>query len=378
MNDPFHITDFLDPVDIGPASLPDRFREGQIGRYVDAYEGEMPSFAGADIVLLGCGERRGDLHGDFDNAGPDAIRRQFYSLYHWNRHIRIADAGNIRRGATLADTYAALRSVVSEIRTAGAKAVILGGGHDLTLGQYEVYRASEKIIEATVIDSHINLSIDIPVKSSNYLMEMLTGEPNFIRHYNHIGFQSYLVHPNMLETMDKLRFDCFRLGHVREAFEEMEPVIRQSNMVSFDIAAMQYSAAPVSAALPNGFNGEEACTLMYYCGLSQKLDTLGLYGYDAGTDVHELAAKQMAQMIWYFMDGIRKGMTEAPFSDSDSFTEFHTVFAEVDTVFLQSRKTGRWWMRMPDGTYIACSYRDYTLAGSNEIPERWLRAQERG
>ena len=36
-------------------------------------------------------------------------------------------------------------------------------------------------------------------------MEMLTGEPNMVRHYNHIGFQSYFVHPRMLETMDKLQ-----------------------------------------------------------------------------------------------------------------------------------------------------------------------------
>ena len=38
----------------------------------------------------------------------------------------------------------------------------------------------------------------------NFFMEMLTGEPNYIRHYNHVAFQSYFVHPHMLETMDKL------------------------------------------------------------------------------------------------------------------------------------------------------------------------------
>jgi hypothetical protein len=54
------------------------------------------------------------------------------------------------------------------------------------------------------------------------------------------------------------------------------------------------------------------------------------------------------------------------------------AFAEVETVFLQSKKTGRWWMQLPDKKFIACSYKDYLLASSNEIPERWLRAQERG
>lgn len=378
MNDPFNITDFLDPVDIGPASLPDRFREGQIGRYIEAYEGELPDFSRAEIVLVGCGERRGDLLDGCDNSGPDAVRRHFYSLYDWHRHVRVADAGNIRPGATISDTYAALRSVIAEINASGARALILGGSHDLTFAQYETYRSSGKTIDFTIVDSRIDLSIDIPVKSSNFLMEILTGEPNHIRHYNHIAFQSYLVHPNMLETMDKLRFDCFRLGHVRDSIEEMEPVVRSSAMASFDISALQYASAPQASGLPNGLNGEEACNLMRYFGMSSELGSLGIYGYDPVSDVHELTAKQISQMVWYFVDGMRKGKTEAPFSERENFFEFHTAFAELDTVFLQSRKTGRWWMQMPDGTYIPCSHRDYVQAGNNEIPERWYRAQERG
>ncbi len=30
-------------------------------------------------------------------------------------------------------------------------------------------------------------------------------------------------------------------------------------------------------------------------------------------------------------------------------------------------------MQLPDSKFIACSYKDYLLASSNEIPERWLR-----
>ena len=77
------------------------------------------------------------------------------------------------------------------------------------------------------------------------------------------------------------------------------------------------------------------------------------------------------------MDGRSRGSKEAMIDESDSFNEYHTAFAEVDTIFLQSKKTGRWWMQLPDKQYIACSYKDYLLARSNEIPERWLRAQER-
>jgi arginase family enzyme len=114
------------------------------------------------------------------------------------------------------------------------------------------------------------------------------------------------MHPDMLEMIDKLRFDCFRVGKVKEAIEQMEPAIRNSHLVSFDIAAIQHAHAPANRVTPNGFTGEEACTLMQYAGMSNQCSSIGLYGYDPGNDMHAMTAKQMAQMIWYFIDGRNK------------------------------------------------------------------------
>ncbi|RYZ26845.1 MAG: arginase, partial [Sphingobacteriales bacterium] len=90
-----------------------------------------------------------------------------------------------------------------------------------------------------------------------------------------------------------------------------------------------------------------------------------------------LTAKQISQMIWYAIDGRSRGQREAKLDDQSAFNEFYLAFAEVETTFLQSKKTGRWWMQLPDKNFIACSHRDYLQASTNEIPERWLRAQER-
>ena len=373
----FPLTEFLEPIDLARLSDDEGYREGQVGKAVRVYGEEFPDLEGVDLVLVGCAETRGAGAGYPDQRGPDLIRHAFYSLYYWHPDVMLADLGNVRQGASLADTYAALRAVTAELIEAGKTVVILGGSHDLTLAQYDAYKSLNRIIEATGIDAMINLAMDQPQKSQHFLMEMLTGEPNFIRHYNHIGFQSYFVHPHMLETMDKLRFDCYRVGHVRENFDEMEPVIRNSQLVSFDIAALQYAAAPSSTASPNGFNGEEACTLTRFCGMSTAMSSIGFYGYDPASDPYGLGAKQLAQMLWYLVDGRYKGKTEARLQERENFYEFHTVFAEVDTVFMQSKRTGRWWMQLPSKQFIACSYQDYVMASSNEIPERWLRAQER-
>ena len=82
-------------------------------------------------------------------------------------------------------------------------------------------------------------------------------------------------------------------------------------------------------------------------------------------------------MLWYFIDGKSRSKQEASLDDRSLFNEFHTALSEVDTVFLQSRRTSRWWMQLPNNKLVPCSYHDYVMASRNEIPERWLREQER-
>ena len=329
------------------------------------------------LTIIGCGETRGMGANHNHILSPNTIRAEYYSLYHWHKEVNVVDFGNVKVGATLQDTYAALKAVVSELLERKKKVVIIGGSHDLTLAQYGAYGSLGKIIEAAVVDARIDLNIDSVLANDNFLMEMLCGSPNYIKHYSHIGFQSYMVHPHMLETIDKLHFDCFRVGKVKENVEEMEPVLRNANMLSFDIAAIQNAHAPSNKLTPNGFTGEEACTLMQYAGLSTNISSIGIYGYLPKDDVNQLTAKQASHMMWYIMDGIFKSKHEAEIDNTNEFNEFHLAFADVQTSFLQSKRTGRWWMQLPEGKYIACSQSDYIIAASNDIPERWMRAVER-
>lgn len=368
--------EFLFPVSVSSFNEDLAYNGSQMASVMKIYEDEFPDLEDVDIVIVGINECRGAGFTAKENAA-DAVRKKFYQFHYWHKDISIADIGNIKSGASLADSYSVIAIVVKELLQMNKTIILLGGSHDNTLAQYFAYKELNKIIDATVIDATIDLKSESSLRSENFLMEMLTGEPNMVRHYNHIGFQSYLVHPHMLETMDKLRFDCFRVGTVKEQMEEMEPVIRNSDMLSFDIAAIKNSDVPASLCSPNGFTGEEACSLIRYGGMSSSVNSLGIYGYDASKDIHGLTALQIAQMLWYFIDGRNKSRQEAALHDKSSFNEYHTVFAEIDTVFIQSKKTGRWWMQLPNKKMIACSYKDYLYASNNEIPERWLRAQER-
>src|SRR5690625_2713048 len=221
MEQPLPLEDYLSPLSIYELFGDISFNKLQLGHMIDVYENRLPVLAEVDFVLLGVEEFRG---GGYPMRSPsaDAIRKQLYAMYHWQKEIRIADLGNIIKGKQLQDTQAALQMVLEELAVQGKTVFILGGSHDLTLMQYHSFVSKEQVIEATVVDALIDLHEEEYALSRHFLMEMLTEQPNFIRHFNHIGFQSYFVHPRLLETLDKLRFDCYRLGTAREKLEDME------------------------------------------------------------------------------------------------------------------------------------------------------------
>jgi len=371
------LTDFLEPINMSLLSNDEGFKDSQLGKHILVYEEQLPDISTADLVIVGCGEMRGMGAQYLLNNAADKVRTELYSLFYWHTEVVVADLGNIKTGATIQDSYAAVKTVVSELIQLGKKVLILGGSHDITTAQYLSYGAINKIIDAVVVDATIDLDTESVFPAQQFLVDVFTGIPNYLKHYTHIGFQSYFMHPDMLQTIDKLGFDCYRVGKVKESIEEMEPAIRNSELFSFDIAAIQHAHAPANHISPNGFNGEEACTLMQYAGMSKTCTTIGLYGYIAEQDVHQLTAKQQAHMLWYVLDGIQKGKQEAEMDNRNAFNEFTMAFAEAETTFLQSKRTGRWWMQLHDGKFIACSYRDYVTACNNDIPERWLRAAER-
>lgn len=332
----------------------------------------------ADVVIIGCGEQRGHHEEAPFSLAPDAIRKELYQLYNWHPNIKIADAGNILQGANVDDTRAALRMVLQELQDAGKVVILLGGSHDLSMQQYEAFKKRNQVINAVVADAFIDLDETEAVTDRSFLLEMLTSQPNFIRHYTHLAFQSYYVHPHMLETLDKLRFDFLRVGRLSENIEEAEPALRSADLFSFDLSAIRFSDSPANGhGSPNGLSGDEACALTRYAGMATNLTSFGIFGYEPRADVHQMSARLISQMIWYFIEGLALRRQEAPLSDREQFAEFHVRFTANDTTFLKSRRSGRWWMELPGGTFVPCGYNDYLTACNDEIPDRWLREQER-
>ena len=105
--------EFLEPINTLFLNNNKRYDDEQYGGHISAYEDEFPDLSEIDIVIIGINEYRGE--GMNDGSAAEAIRRQLYQLYSWHGDITIADIGNVRKGAAIADSYAAIKTVLIEL-----------------------------------------------------------------------------------------------------------------------------------------------------------------------------------------------------------------------------------------------------------------------
>lgn len=369
---------FLEPLHFIDVYNRNDYNNNQIGKKISIFPHDDFSPELTDIFIVGCGENRDNSQNTNWSNSPDAIRRALYKMYDWHPEIKVADLGNILEGKTANDTKAALRAVLEYIHSIGKIAIVLGSSQELTLQQYAPFQKNNELIEVAAIDMLMDIEEAETINERSYLMHLLTDQPNYIKHFSLIGFQSYYTNPTLLQTLDRLRFDCFRLGRVRANIEEMEASLRSCELVTVDLNVLRASEAPyMKQASPNGLFNDELCQLVRYAGMSEKIKSIGIYGFNEEYDETELGAAQIAQMIWYFIDGYRVKLAEYPLTALEEFEEYNVSMSNTASTFLKSRRTGRWWMKLPDQTFIPASYNDYLIAAANEYPERWLRAQER-
>ena len=365
----------------------DDYSESQLGSQVMTPSQLPDTLEDIIIGIVGVREDRGSKHNVGSAAAPDEIRRQLYMLSRYGRNLRIADLGNIESGATLHDTYVALSKVVGELLRLNILPVIIGGSHDLTFGQYVGYQETNRNINLCVVDSAIDFhDEEEEINDENFLGRVFVAEPSTLFSSCVMAYQTHLVMPKALEVMEKLHFESYRLGKVRADMFEMEPVLRSTNLCSFDLSAVRFADSPANyTASPNGLFGEEICQLARFAGQSETVDSFGLYGCNLAYDNRDQSVKLAAQVIWYFMDGVCNRRNDFPSAQDENYTRYTVQFKEnkYEMNFWKSHKSDRWWMEVPTANtqrnqkklqIVPCSYTDYQMACREEIPERWMKA----
>jgi len=377
--------DYFNPVNIditAPGYLSDN---SILGNNIKIYSigSEIDDIEHYNIALFGVSEdRNSDNKGSSD--APGQIRNKLYKLYKFSKKIKIVDLGNFKTGRTINDTYYGIRDVIFELLNNKVTPVIIGGTQNLTYANYLAYKKLNKKINIVTVDSKIDFgNAKNEMNSNSYLGKIILEKSKYLFNYTNIGHQIYFVNQEDIDLLDTFFFDSFRLGEIRTNIKEVEPILRDADIFSFDINAVKQSDAPGHCSpSPNGFYGEEACQIAKYAGLSEKLSSFGIYEVNPNFDQNDMTSHLAAQIIWYFIDGFGQRIKENPLTNSKDYKKFIVNLNNIDQaiIFYKSLRSERWWLEVPilkpgnkQNKLIACSYDDYMKACNHEIPDRWLK-----
>jgi len=312
----------------------------------------------------------------FSPESPNKIRAELYQLSKFDTKLKIADFGNLKPASSIKGNYQALRDIVDYFNELKIVTIIIGGSQDLSIGVCEAFKG-DIFFTFSTIDAFLDVKKgNEPFDSSNYLSRLFMSKQRFFQ-FNLIGFQS---HYTTSESINKIQSggNHIRLGSLRDNIAIAEPIIRNTDFLSFDVNSLKHSDAPGTLRVsPNGLRSEEACQLAKYAGMNNRLKVFGLFDIVTEKDQNDLTVKLAAQIIWYFMEGFVNRDNEKPDSN-ENCVMFQVEVESVDKpiVFYRNTKTNQWWIEIE--TYekakfhFACSENEYVVASNNEIPGLWL------
>jgi len=376
------IFDYLIPVSEKVIDVLSNYQDLRFGTSINIHtDKNVPEITkDVSIVIIGVQEDRCALNNEGTGDDFTIIREELYKLYLGNWHLNIVDLGNIAKGNSSKDTHFALQEVVRYLVKKNIIPLVIGGSQALTYSVYRAYDDLEQTVNLVSVDNKFDLGqLDSELNSRSFLSKIVMEEPNNLFNYSNIGYQTFFNSQEEIDLLKKLYFDTYRLGAVNQDISLVEPVLRDADIVSVDISALRKTEAPANNnTTPNGLYGEEMCAIIRYAGLSDKVSSIGIYEYNSFLDDKSQTAQLIAQMIWYFIEGVNFRLKEYPFGTKKEYIKYIVPIDNDVIVFYKSNKSNRWWMEIPNNkfkkdTLIPCTYSDYLEANSQNVPSRWWK-----
>ncbi|MFQ3578678.1 MAG: arginase family protein [Bacteroidales bacterium] len=333
------------------------------------------------IAIVGINEDRNSNHIGI-KAGADKIREALKQLY-LKTEETVIDFGNIKVGTSLKDSYKAIEIISTFFFEKAILPIYIGGAADCLYPIISSFQEKEEIT-LSVVNSELLVGNKQEFSARNYL--------NFIKNkfqlnkISHLASQKYLCPEEDFDFFYEHSFPINRLGNLRNNIFEVEPYIREANIVCLHGSAIRACDFPANAyAQPNGLTGEEACQVARYCGISQHVKSFIITDYNTLLDTNNRTSKLIAQIVWHFIEGIAYRENDYLTSENKNlFVKYVVESLQNESFFnfYQHPKTKRWWLEIPCNNrdkvyYVACSQNDYLTACDKGIPDIWNLERER-
>ena len=361
--------------------LNENYLQGSIFKKLDIHTSSLglPNLESVNVCVIGVNECRNSF---FQSAPQDlnSLRKEFYKLKFSNWKLSISDLGNLPNGNTVDDTYHALYDICKDLLSKKIILVIIGGSNDLIYPIFKSFDSYTDKINIVSIDNQFDLYQESELVSGRtYMNKIIVDDSNSLNDFTNIGYQRHLCSHDELQLMEKLFFEYISLGEISENNMKAEPIMRNSNIVGFDMKSLSFSASfDQTQGSPNGIDPRLACILSKYAGQSNKTNFLGLFELSN----NKVSSKLYSEIIWYFLDGVDKRIIESNFDDAQTFNKYIVQTSGRDIIFYKSKISEKWWMlidtsKNKSSSYLPCLESDYLDALNDNIPIRWLKATKR-
>ena len=381
---------FLSPVSDAVLAHKELLSQQALGRKIRIHSKQegLPELDGIDIAIIGVLENRNDIDYIGEELSFGEIRKALYSLFPGNWKKSIADLGDIQGGESVEDTYFALKTTISILLEKKIIPIIIGGSQDLTYANYRAYDDHIPMVNIVNVDCKFDLGDSSkPIKNDSFVGKIILDQPYNLFNYATVGYQTYFNSQEEIDLIEKLYFEAYRLGEISKDVTLAEPVMRDANIVTVDLRSLSSSIVSLNQKFsPNGFSGKEICAIARYAGISDKVSSFGIYEYKPSKD-DEVSSMLIAQMIWYFVEGVNYRVNDVNFLETNDYQKFITLADDQELIFFRSNKTGRWWIEIPflkdvnnklkKHTLLPCIHQDYLDASNGKLPERWFKAYQK-
>jgi len=364
------IHNWFTPIDTKTLSNFSKLKNNTFGKQITIHKDSNLDLTNTHIAIIGIGQK-----------DANAIREILYASSFSFKKLNIIDLGNARKEE---DTF--LIPILKELMMSNIFPIIIGRSNDYAYSQYHSYQYKKQLVNMVVVDEKINYN-NPRNKVQTYLNKIIDSRRSHLFNLSTLGHQSHFTAKDTLRVLEKNNFEAIRLGKLKNNIETAEPIVRDADMMCFNLSAIRCSESPgVNSPSPSGFFTEEACQISRYAGMSEKISSIGFYGYNSELDVNHQTAHVISQLIWYCIEGFYNRKNDYP-NSINSLIEYVVDSKKHNyaLTFWKSEKTGRWWLQVPIKAkkklerhrLVPCSYQDYQMACREELPERLINAFKR-
>jgi len=309
----------------------------------------------------------------------DKVLQNLISLKKFSDNIVLLNLGEFIVENKVEETFNKLKLVFQYFFQYKINSVCIA---QLPLVSYAMYAASEELnkdISYSFINEKIKIEPEDALQAAEPVFKILEHQPIYLKNINFIAHQNYFSDVDSTRLLEKLSFDFYRLGEIKNQLHICEPALRESDFVHFDLHSLNNCLITgVNYPSPNGLYPEEACQLMRFAGMSPNVKALSLHGFNSDNDRFELTSKLIAQLIWHYLEGFEYRNEEIPKQKNNDFIEYIVhIDKTIELIFVKSKRTDRWWMLVnvnQQQYWEPCSYNDYLIASKGEIPNRYTQS----